>query len=261
MISDRGLSLSGGQKARLALARALYQSKEFDIYLIDDLFSSLDVHIASKIYENCILKFLSSKTRILCTNQFEHLKNADRIVVLENGCVKKVGKPEEVLNELSRNPLSTKLTKDLNERLHDQADDQIDNEFKEEMNKGTVKLFVYSTYIKAISIPLSISIIAFVFAMQSTRTTSDYWLSYWTNKLKVDIETDSIYYLKIFLIIVLVNSLLAAFRAFLFAFGCINATNNLYKQLYKTVLNSKLSFFNSRPIGRCLLSIFCCVRI
>ena len=254
LISDRGLSLSGGQKCRLALARAIYQS--FDLYLIDDLFNSLDLHVATNIYENCIIgKLLANKTRVVCTNQYEFLKNADRIMVLENGCIKKIGSPEEILNEYSRNQLSSKLIKDSynGQQAKPSNLDQINSEeFKEEFNEGTVKLSVYSVYAKAVSIPLCISIIAFITMMQSSKTTSDYWLSYWTNKLKVDVDIDSFYYLKILLIIALTNSLLASFRAILFAIGCIHSAKNLYNQLFKTVLQSKLSFFNRRALGQIL---------
>lgn len=246
MISDRGLSLSGGQKARIALARALYQN--FDLYLIDDPFISLDQNVAKNIYENCILKFLSSKTRIVCTNQYEYLKNADRIIFLENGCVKRIGRPEEVLNEISKNPLSTKLNKELkNEKLSELTNnlEHTNYDFKEEFNKGAVKLSIYTVYLKAVSIPLSLVIILFIALMQLSRVSSDLW-----NKLTIDIQTDSMYYLKIFSIIVLVNSFLAAFRAALFAFGCIKASVNLYRKLYATILNSKLTFFNSRPLGQ-----------
>lgn len=247
-------TLSGGQRTRIALARALYQN--FDLLLIDDPFNSLDQHVSSRIYENCILKFLSSKTRIVCTNQPEYLKNADRIVVLENGCVKRVGKPDEVLNALLKNPPSTRLTREKSDaqltKSTADALEPVDNEFKEEFNTGKVKVSVYTAYLKAISIPLSICIVAFIMAMQSSSASSAVWLSYWTDRLKVDVETDSMYYLKVLLFIMLANSLLAAFRAVLFALGCINAATNLYNQLYRTIANSRLSFFNSRPIGQIL---------
>lgn len=254
LISDRGGSLSGGQRARIALARALYQ--DVDLYLIDDLFNSLDQQTAKNIYENCILKHLSSKTRIVCTNQYEYLKNADRVVLMENGCVKRVGKPEEVLNDLLHSSTNAKLTREKSstQLTKSIADDlpPVDNEFKEEFNKGTVKLSVYSTYISAISIPLAICIVAFIMAMQSSSASASVWMSYWTERLKLDANSDSMYYLRVLLIIMLANSLLAAFRAVLFALGCINAATNLFNRLSQTVVNSKLSFFTARPIGQIL---------
>lgn len=56
VVGEKGLSLSGGQKARINLARCLY--KEADIYLLDDPLSAVDVRVGKKIFEQCIKKFL-----------------------------------------------------------------------------------------------------------------------------------------------------------------------------------------------------------
>lgn len=52
MIGDRGVTLSGGQRARVNLARAVY--KDVDIYLLDDPLSAVDTHVAKKLFEDCI---------------------------------------------------------------------------------------------------------------------------------------------------------------------------------------------------------------
>lgn len=52
MIGERGINISGGQKARISLARAVYS--DFDIYLLDDPLSALDSKVGKQIYENCI---------------------------------------------------------------------------------------------------------------------------------------------------------------------------------------------------------------
>ncbi|KAG5892083.1 hypothetical protein JTB14_011985 [Gonioctena quinquepunctata] len=83
IVGDRGASLSGGQKARINLARAVY--READIYLLDDPLSAVDIHVSKHLYEKCINGYLSKKTRILVTHQVHHLKNADHIVIVKNG--------------------------------------------------------------------------------------------------------------------------------------------------------------------------------
>lgn len=84
-IGEAGSTLSGGQKARVDLARAVYQDKP--IYLFDDIMSAVDRNVAKHIYENCIMKLLHSKTRILCTHQTQYLVNADHIIVMEDGAI------------------------------------------------------------------------------------------------------------------------------------------------------------------------------
>ena len=82
-IGERGINLSGGQKARVSLARAVYSDR--DIYLLDDPLSALDSNVKGKIFHNCIIGKLANKTRILASHCIEFLDKADRIIVLDKG--------------------------------------------------------------------------------------------------------------------------------------------------------------------------------
>ena len=98
-IGEKGINLSGGQKARVALARAVYADKE--VYLLDDPISAVDGQVAQEIFEKCFLGLLRNKTRILVTHRTEFLGRADWILGLKNGQVAKfiqVDKDREVLN-------------------------------------------------------------------------------------------------------------------------------------------------------------------
>uniref|UniRef100_A0A3P8SC25 Cystic fibrosis transmembrane conductance regulator n=1 Tax=Amphiprion percula TaxID=161767 RepID=A0A3P8SC25_AMPPE len=83
LIGDRGATLSGGQKARVNLARAVYQ--DADIYLLDDPLSAVDAEVGRHLFEQCICGLLKNKPRILVTHQLQYLKAADQIVVLKEG--------------------------------------------------------------------------------------------------------------------------------------------------------------------------------
>uniref|UniRef100_A0A665WHX0 ATP-binding cassette, sub-family C (CFTR/MRP), member 4 n=1 Tax=Echeneis naucrates TaxID=173247 RepID=A0A665WHX0_ECHNA len=82
-IGDRGATLSGGQKARVNLARAVYQ--DADIYLLDDPLSAVDAEVGRHLFEQCICGLLKNKPRILVTHQLQYLKAANQIVVLKEG--------------------------------------------------------------------------------------------------------------------------------------------------------------------------------
>ncbi|KAM4560501.1 ATP-binding cassette sub-family C member 4-like [Odontesthes bonariensis] len=83
IIGDRGATLSGGQKARINLARAVYE--DADIYLLDDPLSAVDAEVGKHLFEQCICGLLKNKCRILVSHQLQYLKAADRILVLREG--------------------------------------------------------------------------------------------------------------------------------------------------------------------------------
>uniref|UniRef100_A0A4W5MYN9 Multidrug resistance-associated protein 4 n=1 Tax=Hucho hucho TaxID=62062 RepID=A0A4W5MYN9_9TELE len=83
VIGDRGATLSGGQKARVNLARAVYQ--DADIYLLDDPLSAVDAEVGRHLFEQCICGILKNKPRILVTHQLQYLQAADQILVLKEG--------------------------------------------------------------------------------------------------------------------------------------------------------------------------------
>ncbi|XP_036838725.1 multidrug resistance-associated protein 4 isoform X1 [Oncorhynchus mykiss] len=85
VIGDRGATLSGGQKARVNLARAVYQ--DADIYLLDDPLSAVDAEVGRHLFEQCICGILKNKPRILVTHQLQYLQAANQILVLKEGHV------------------------------------------------------------------------------------------------------------------------------------------------------------------------------
>ena len=80
MVGERGITLSGGQKARLSLARALYSNS--DIYLLDDPISAVDSKVAKKLYENTLMKMKGTKTIVLVTHQISYLFGCDKVIVM-----------------------------------------------------------------------------------------------------------------------------------------------------------------------------------
>ncbi|CAM6096367.1 unnamed protein product [Calypogeia fissa] len=96
-IGEKGINLSGGQKQRVQLARAVYQ--DADIYLLDDIFSALDAHTGSSIFQDCVRGFLSRKTVLLVTHQVEFLHGADLILVMRDGEIVQSGKYNELTSQ------------------------------------------------------------------------------------------------------------------------------------------------------------------
>lgn len=82
VIGERGVNISGGQKARISLARAVYA--DADIYLLDDPLSAVDPEVASKIFTECIEGYLKNKIVVLVTHQLQFINNCEKILVLKD---------------------------------------------------------------------------------------------------------------------------------------------------------------------------------
>jgi ATP-binding cassette, subfamily C (CFTR/MRP), member 1 len=96
-VGERGISLSGGQKARLTLARAVYARA--DIYLLDDVLSAVDQHVGRHIINRVLGPngLLSGKTRILATNAITVLREADFICLLRDQRILEKGTYDQLM--------------------------------------------------------------------------------------------------------------------------------------------------------------------
>ncbi|KAK6460722.1 P-loop containing nucleoside triphosphate hydrolase protein [Scheffersomyces coipomensis] len=99
VVGEKGISLSGGQKARLALARAVYARA--DVYLLDDVLSAVDAHVAKNLIDKVLGPegLLSTKTIVLATNAIGILHKAQNIILLQKGEIIASGSYNEIINQ------------------------------------------------------------------------------------------------------------------------------------------------------------------
>ncbi|XP_053212741.1 ATP-binding cassette sub-family C member 4-like isoform X2 [Panonychus citri] len=95
-VGEKGYTLSGGQKARVTLARAVYE--DADVYLLDDPLSAVDPGVAEHLFDKCINGYLKEKTRVLITHQLQFLKRADKILIMNEGQALAFGTFKELNN-------------------------------------------------------------------------------------------------------------------------------------------------------------------
>ncbi|OQD42033.1 ABC transporter [Croceivirga radicis] len=93
ILGERGITLSGGQKQRVSIARALI--KEPKIYLFDDCLSAVDTETEEKILKN-LKKAAQQTTTLIVSHRVSSAKNADTIIIMENGSIKQQGSHNEL---------------------------------------------------------------------------------------------------------------------------------------------------------------------
>uniref|UniRef100_U3BSA8 ATP-binding cassette sub-family C member 10 n=1 Tax=Callithrix jacchus TaxID=9483 RepID=U3BSA8_CALJA len=198
-VGEKGVTLSGGQRARIALARAVYQEKE--LYLLDDPLAAVDADVANHLLHSCILGVLSHTTRLLCTHRTEYLERADVVLLMEAGRLIQAGPPSEILPLVQAVP---KAWAENGQESDSATAQSVQNQEKtkwgleeeqstsgrllqeESKKEGAVALHVYQAYWKAVGRGLVLAILFSLLLMQATRNAADWWLSHWISQLKAE---------------------------------------------------------------------------
>ena len=127
IVGERGVVLSGGQRARVSLARAAYA--DGDVYLLDDPLSAVDFKVGQHIFDKCIKDLMGDKTRLLISHQEQHMRDADEVIVLYKGRVLGKGNFLELQEQGFLNATVDKLYKKV------QKDNKAEDSFAGESEK------------------------------------------------------------------------------------------------------------------------------
>ncbi|XP_016982738.1 probable multidrug resistance-associated protein lethal(2)03659 [Drosophila rhopaloa] len=200
VVGERGVSLSGGQKARVSLARAVY--RKADIYLLDDPLSAVDTHVGKHIFDRCIRDFLSNKIRILVTHQVQYLFDVEHMLLMGSGKIVAQGSYQDLQRSrqfqfleqtqhdesgIDTHSVSSYLSRSDSEKSmehqHNQLlrpDEHVEEVNQEQQSVGAIKMHVYASYIKALDSTFLLCIIISLFVCARVMLTGvDYFLSRW----------------------------------------------------------------------------------
>ncbi|MED6155279.1 ABC transporter C member 13, variant 2 [Stylosanthes scabra] len=274
-IGEKGLNLSGGQRARLALARAVYHGS--DVIMLDDVLSAVDVQVAHWILHNAILgPLMQGKTRLFCTHNVQAISSADVVVVMDKGHVKWLGSSaafpissytgSSPANEIDltltndREPCSSDSSSKPKEKSLPEKEIVHSLEIAEEIvevelrKEGKVEIGVYRNYAVFIGQFVTVVICLSAILMQASRNGNDLWLSYWVDTTTETGQTtySMSFYLAILCLFCAVNSFFTLVRAFSFAFGGLQAAIKVHNRLLSKLINAPVQFFDQTPGGRIL---------
>lgn len=96
VLGERGITLSGGQKQRVSIARAIIHNPK--ILLFDDCLSAVDTETEEEILHN-LFKISRDKTTVIVSHRISSIKNADKIIILENGKIVQQGSHSQLINQ------------------------------------------------------------------------------------------------------------------------------------------------------------------
>eukprot|EP00535_Pseudo-nitzschia_heimii_P006271 CAMPEP_0197193116 /NCGR_PEP_ID=MMETSP1423-20130617/26482_1 /TAXON_ID=476441 /ORGANISM="Pseudo-nitzschia heimii, Strain UNC1101" /LENGTH=1180 /DNA_ID=CAMNT_0042646201 /DNA_START=907 /DNA_END=4452 /DNA_ORIENTATION=+ len=288
LVGDRGVQCSGGQRARIGLARAIY--RDADALVADDPLSAVDAGVGKQIFHEAILGLCVKRGKcvILATHQHQYVHN-HRCVLLAGGSLQCIGSysdcvdaaggklslheaaddasssdPRNVQVEDMVEPNFARSCSQEGSRSLNETDEKQEtktknskdaterkDDFKEEIISGEVKWETYKNYIRAMGGWWTASFILLTFCVtQGVALWTIITMGEWA-ELKPQ-EQDSWNIIGLIIGQGILAIILSTFRAFL-SFGLsINASKNLHNEMAKAVLKAKIAFFDMNPMGRIL---------
>ncbi|SLM36235.1 abc transporter [Lasallia pustulata] len=264
-VGERGITVSGGQKQRLNIARAIYFNS--DIVLMDDPLSAVDAHVGRHIFDNAICGLLKDKCRILATHQLHVLSRCDRIIWLQEGHIETIDTFDNLMrhNEGFQKMMATTAQEEKVEEEENVNEDEVENEKKDQKQRKQAKRGaalmqqeeravksvgweVYSAYIRASGSILNGPLVfALLVLTQCGNIATSLWLSYWTSNKFGYSEGQ---YIGVYAALGVTQALLMfAFSLSLSILGTTASRVMLNRAMTRT-LRAPMSFFDTTPLGR-----------
>ncbi|KAF8960708.1 ATP-dependent bile acid permease [Flammula alnicola] len=266
-IGEKGINLSGqGQKARISLARAAYSNS--DIVLLDDPLSAVDAHVGKRILEECLLRGpLASRTRILVTHALHVLDRTDYIYVMDNGKVIEEGSYHDLMagsaifsrlieeygsseSKMQNDATMGALTqRQAGMKVTDPAEAALMQE--EERNTGAVTWDIYKKYLDNAGGLIWAPIIgALLLIVEGNNVVTTLFLGFWTGNTLHQFKQGD--YMAVYAALGAALAVSTFILTYAFVIAGLIASLNLYKGALAGVLYSRISFFDTTPMGRIL---------
>ncbi|RKO86966.1 P-loop containing nucleoside triphosphate hydrolase protein [Blyttiomyces helicus] len=263
-IGEKGINLSGGQRARIAIARAAYDDAE--IVLLDDPLASLDAHVGKRVFEECIKSGLGEKTVVLITHQLHLLRDVDEIIVVAKGRVVEIGTFDELR---SVNGTFSRMMKDHvvdegkgeSEVVEAAVDTATQGPIKhisdgtsiivaEDQETGSVKRKTVKTYIEFADGYGCIFMALVTMGLHTTtKALTMFWISWWTSER---FSQSLNWYLEIYVGLGIAQGFFITLFIWIIVKGTYRVSISVHRRALEGILRAPMSFFDSQPVGRIL---------
>ncbi|KAI0132243.1 ABC transporter [Xylariales sp. AK1849] len=272
-VGENGASLSGGQKSRVALARALYSKAP--VLLLDDIFSALDAKTASTVWADCFCgDMLKGRTIVLVTQLPWISPQAELSITLENGLVKDVQqnlgvtrKPvtldEELVDEgnvdatvelaatIDATNGHTNGTPDKSRHTKTAEEKRQDEVAQEAMRTGPTARLQFFKYMHYFGNPLyGITALGFSFLLTVSGIGTGLWIAIWVDAYAKGEAVDIAFYLGIYGAWSFGEIIFSGCTFVVYEAGGWNAARTLHNTFIKGVMSVPLSWYKTTPIGR-----------
>ncbi|KZV63334.1 P-loop containing nucleoside triphosphate hydrolase protein [Peniophora sp. CONT] len=265
-VGEKGLTLSGGQKARVTLARAIYSSA--DILLLDDVLAALDVHTAKWIVDKCFKgDLVRGRTVLLVTHNVALAGSiADYVIAFGNdGAIAARGSYKEVLAKdkglaqeaaqeeeiLAKADEEIEEPEDLNEP-ESKADGKLI--VKEEVAEGHVSLHALKLFWWALGgrhpVLFWVTFLVGVFGYHILASSQSFWLGRWAEAYTRPGPVDVTYYMVSFVLLVFVTTVTFVIAMGTYVFGVIRAAKTIHALLIDSILGTTLRWLDQTPVSR-----------
>ncbi|KAL0565394.1 hypothetical protein V5O48_016631 [Marasmius crinis-equi] len=285
-IGERGVNLSGGQKARVSLARAVYSRAS--ILFLDDVLSAVDAHTAHHLYYECLKGDLMKDRTVILVSHHVQLcaPGADYIVALDNGRTQFEGKysafqASGVMRSLVQSTVDDKGDANEEQAIESKAENtenrsDPDSEtttlanaapseikvkkparklVEEEARAiGRVDKDVWTTYFRACGQYWYWTLFIFVFLLAALSPVAENgWLRIWSGAVGDGTQARGpLFYVGIYAAVTIIGLIITTYRWFVLYTGAIQASHVLYKRLLETVLFANIRFHDTVSRGRLL---------
>jgi ABC-type multidrug transport system fused ATPase/permease subunit len=249
ILGEGGINLSGGQQARLSLARALYQDS--DVYLLDAPMASLDAKVAAKIFQNVVKEHLEKKTVLMVTHNREFVKDFELVVELDDGKLSHFSKtkdydpPVEIFETQS---IEIEHESDSDEYDSDVEDSSTEMLSKEDRETGYVGLMAYTLYLYAFGWLKFIFAALFWSLETGLGVFVNFWLVFWAADSQAGSKIS--YYIGIYVAISGAFIFFKILYPMFVYWGTYSSSIFLHEKAISSLLQAPMHFFEINPVGR-----------